>query len=116
MYIQLLICPIRVQALGMSFFPFFQLNISALGYLYSINAIFSLFLPSFQSDEVSVTRLKNLIHELDAFLDELADHSTLENQLELLRQTQVFEACGLFVTFPERRTEGLLRHTSCINW
>ena len=38
---------------------------------------------------MSVTRLKNLIHELDAFLDELADHSTLENQLELLRQTQV---------------------------
>ncbi len=34
MYIQLLICPIRVQALGITFFPFVQLNISALGYLY----------------------------------------------------------------------------------
>ena len=34
MYIQLLICPIRVKAQGLSFFPFVQFNISALGYLY----------------------------------------------------------------------------------
>ena len=34
MYIQLLFCPIRVKAQGLSFFPFVQFNISALGYLY----------------------------------------------------------------------------------
>ncbi len=34
MYIQLLFCPIRVKAQGLTFFPFVQFNISALGYLY----------------------------------------------------------------------------------
>ena len=39
MYIQLLFCPIRVKAQGLTFFPFVQFNISALGYLYSRRSI-----------------------------------------------------------------------------
>ncbi len=38
MYIQLLFCLIRDKAQGLSFFPFVQFNISALGYLYSYGA------------------------------------------------------------------------------
>ena len=38
MYIQLLFCPIRVEAQGLTFFPFVQFNISAQGYLYCCDA------------------------------------------------------------------------------